>query len=166
MLIAAILVQSSVQKQNLNLHTIFKREKSDLWFVNLTDIEVPYSVQDILRLGKGFSSNMMNDKSKQMIEIVKNSEANIHKIPMSDQQDFKNKVLDLSKALVEKKSLQSFTIFLCLCKRWWEIKANEDERKKKKKGVLEGCLLFSFLLFCWFFSSLFDLGNVFLVQIW
>ena len=27
---------------------------------------------------------------------------------------------------------------------------------------MEGCLLFSFLLFCYFFSWLFDLGNVFL----
>ena len=40
-----------------------------------------------------------------MIEIVKDIEANIHKIPRSDQQDFRNKVLHLSKGLVEKKSL-------------------------------------------------------------
>ena len=26
----------------------------------------------------------------------------------------------------------------------------KDKRKKKKEGVLQGCLLFSFLLFCWF----------------
>ena len=36
----------------------------------------------------------------------------------------------------------------CLCKWWWIIKAKEDERQKKKEGVLEGCLLFSFLPFC------------------
>ena len=41
---------------------------------------MPDSVQGILRLGKGFSSNMINDKSKQMIEIVKDIEANIHTI--------------------------------------------------------------------------------------
>ena len=83
-----ILEQSSVQKKNLNLHRVFEREKSDPWFVNLTDVQVPHSIQDILRLGKGFSSNMMNDKSKQMIEIVKDIEANIHKIPRSDQQEY------------------------------------------------------------------------------
>ena len=33
-----------------------------------------------------------------------------------------------------------------------KIKTKEDERKKKKEGVLEGCLLFSFLLFCLFSS--------------
>ena len=32
------------------------------------------------------------------------------------------------------------------------MKTKEDERKKKKEGVLEDCLLFSFLLFCLFFS--------------
>ena len=63
------------------------------------------SVQDIHRLGKSFSSNVTGDKSKQMIEIVKDIEANIHKIRRSDQQDFRNKVLNLSKGLVEKKSL-------------------------------------------------------------
>ena len=41
--------QSSAQKQNLNLHRVFEREKSDPWFVHLTDIQVPDSVQDILR---------------------------------------------------------------------------------------------------------------------
>ena len=63
-----MLEQSSAQKQNLNLHRVFEREKIDLWFVNLTDIQVPDSVQDILRLGKGFGSNMMNDKLKQISE--------------------------------------------------------------------------------------------------
>ena len=43
---------------------------------------------------------MMNDKSKHMIEIVKDIEANIHKTPRSDQQDFRNKVLHLSKSLL------------------------------------------------------------------
>ena len=71
---SAILEQSSTQKQNLNLHRVFEREKSDPWFVNLTDVQVPDSVQDILRLDKGFSSNVINDKSKQMIEIVKDVE--------------------------------------------------------------------------------------------
>ena len=50
-------------------------------------------------------SNMINDKSKQMIEIVKDIKFKIHKIPRSDQQDFRNKVLHLSKGLVEKKCL-------------------------------------------------------------
>ena len=37
-----------------------------------------------------------------------------------------------------------------LCKWLWEIETKEDERKKKKEGVLEGCLLYSLFLFCWF----------------
>ena len=67
------------------MHRVFERENSGPWFVNLTDIQVPDSVQDILRLGKGFSSNMINDELKQMIEIVKDIEANIHKILRLDQ---------------------------------------------------------------------------------
>ena len=78
---SAILEQSSAQKQNLNLHRVFEREKCDPWFVNLTDVQVTDSVQDILRLGKDFSSNMNNDISKKMIEIVNDIEANTHKIP-------------------------------------------------------------------------------------
>ena len=35
---SAILEQSSAQKRNLNLHRVFKREKSDPWFVNWTDV--------------------------------------------------------------------------------------------------------------------------------
>ena len=58
-------------------------------------------------------------------------------------------------------SRKFFNNFLFLCTWWWEIKTKEDEKKKKKEGVLEGCLLFSFLLFWWFFSWLFDLDNVF-----
>ena len=46
---------------------------------------------------------MINDKSKQMTEIIKDIEVNIHKNRRSDQQNFKNKVLHLSKGLVEKK---------------------------------------------------------------
>ena len=36
------------------------------------------------------------------------------------------------------------------------MKTKEDERKKKKEEVLEGCLLFPFLLFCLFFNGLFS----------
>ena len=107
---SAILEQSSAQKQNLNWHRVFEREKSDPWIVNLTDVQVPDSVQDILRLGEGFSNNIINDKSKQMIEIAKDIEANINKIPRSDQQDFRNNVLNLSKGLVDKKSLHISSI--------------------------------------------------------
>ena len=85
--------------------------------LNLTDIQVPDSVQDILRLGKNFSSFMINDKSKQMIEIVEDIEANIHKIPRSNRQDFRNKVLYLSKGLAEKKRLRINSIDINLAKK-------------------------------------------------
>ena len=44
------------------------------------------------------------------------------------------------------------------------VETKKEEREKKKEGVLEGCLLFSFLLFCLFSQSFFLL--VILVQIW
>ena len=92
------------------MHRVLERENIDPWFVNLTETQVPDSIQDILRLGKGFSSNMINDTSKQMIEIVKDIEANIQKIPKSDQQDFRNKVLHLSKGLLDKNRLDISSI--------------------------------------------------------
>ena len=61
-----------------------RKKKVILGFVDLTDFQVPDLVQGIRSLGKGFSSNMINDKSKQMIEIFKDIEANIHNIPRSD----------------------------------------------------------------------------------
>ena len=36
---------------------------------------------------------------------------------------------------------------LFLCKWLWQVKTKKEERKKKKEGVLEGYLLFSFLPF-------------------
>ena len=75
----------------------------------LTDIKIPDSVRDILKLGKGFSSMVMNCRSRQVIAIIKdvqnvqvNVEANIDKIPRSDQQHFRNKVLHLSKSFTDK----------------------------------------------------------------
>lgn len=95
--------QTNVQEQNLNLHRIFEEGDKDPWFVNLTDIQIPNLVTDILRLGQGFSNRVIKSKSKQMMEIVKDVESNIHKIPILDQQDFRNKVLHLLKSFVDKK---------------------------------------------------------------
>ena len=73
-------------------------------------------------------------------------------------------ILALKRELEEHRNVAQ-VVYNFLCRWWWEIKTKEDERKKKKEGILEGCFLFYFLLFCWFFSCLFILGN-FLVQIW
>ena len=73
--------------------------------INLTNIRIPDSVEDILSLGEGFSNSMINSKSKQMLEIIKDVEASIYKLPHSDQQDFRNKILHLSKDFVDKNNL-------------------------------------------------------------
>ena len=56
------------------------------------------------------------------------------------------------KAIFQNPFLLFFSFFLS-----WVIKTKEDERKEKKEGVLEGCLLFSFLLFCLFSQGFFYL---------
>ena len=63
-----------------------------------------------------------------------------------------------------KRTETSAIVKIYLCKWWWVIKRKEDERKKKKEGVLEGCPLFSFLLFGLFSQAFFLV--VILVQIW
>ena len=40
-----------------------------------------------------------------MLEIIKDVEASIYKLPHSDQQDFRNKILHLSKDFVDKNNL-------------------------------------------------------------
>ena len=78
--------------------------------VNLTNIEIPDSVTAILRLGKGFSSMALNCRSKQVFEIMKDVEANMDKLPRSDQQDFRSKVLHLSKSFIDKFGMHKSSI--------------------------------------------------------
>ena len=73
------------------------RRSSNALIKAIKNIEIPDSVTDILRLGKGFSSMALNCRSKQVVEIIKDVEDNIDKLPRSDQQDFRSKVLHLSK---------------------------------------------------------------------
>ena len=46
------------------------------------------------------------------------------------------------KNTIVKIDIKSFSVWL------WGVMTKEDERKKKKEGVLEGLLLFTFLIFC------------------
>ena len=50
----------------------------------------------------------------------------------------------LKRVLEEHRNFAQVVYNFFLCKWWWEIKTKEDKRKKKKEGVLEGCLFFSF----------------------
>ena len=36
------------------------------------------------------------------------------------------------------------------CRSLWEVKTKKDEKRKRRKGFLEGCFLFSSPLRCWF----------------
>ena len=58
----------------------------------------------------------------------------------------------------------SSTLFKALCGWFWVIKTKKDKRKKKKEGILEGSLLFYFLLFCWFLIIV-DLRTIFWFKI-
>ena len=70
----------------------------------------------------------------------------------------KYKTLDQNHYLKCWKSTETTQIIFFLCRWLWQIKT-------KKEGVLEGCLLFSFLPFCWFpHNCLFWVMT--LVQIW
>ena len=104
------MLQSNFQEQNLNLHKILNEGEKDPWLLNLTNIEIPDSETDILRMGKGLSSMALNCRPKQVVEIIKDVEANIDKIPRSDQQDFRSKVLHLSKSFIDKFSMHKSSI--------------------------------------------------------
>ena len=81
----------------LNQHKMNnKTEDEDPWLLNCTDIDIPDTVKDILRLGEKFSSSFLTKKSQQVYEIVKNLEANIEKIPEKAQDEFRHKILSLS----------------------------------------------------------------------
>ena len=49
--------------------------------MNLTKIEIPKNVHDLLRLGDQFSDPFFANKKTQALEIMKDIEKNIPKIP-------------------------------------------------------------------------------------
>ena len=53
----------------------------------------------------------------------------------------------LKRVLEEHRNVGEEFVCFFLSKWLWVLKTKEDERKKKKGGVLEGCLLFSLLVF-------------------
>ena len=52
----------------------------------------------------------LNCRSKQVVEVIKDVEANIDKLPRSDQQDFRSKVLHLSKSFIDKFGMHKSSI--------------------------------------------------------
>ena len=98
------------QKQNpeplltLNQHkrlNLFNNNK-DPWIVNLTLQPIPENVSDILRMGEGFSSQFIRKKSDQDIELVKDLESNITKIPIDNRQSFRNTFIEISYQYIRK----------------------------------------------------------------
>ena len=98
------------QKQNpefsltLNKHkrlNLFDSNK-DPWIVNLTSQPIPDNVLDTLRMGERFSSQFIRKKSDQVIELVKDLESNITKIPIDDRQSFRNTFIEVSHQYIRK----------------------------------------------------------------
>ena len=64
---------------SLSNETMLLNEK---WFTNLTNIEIPQDVQYILQLGDNFNLPFTNrNKEKLIVELIKNVECNIDKLP-------------------------------------------------------------------------------------
>ena len=74
----------------------------DPWIVNFTFQPIPGNVLDILRMGEGFSSQFNRKKSDQVIELVKDLESNITKIPIDDRQSFRNTFIEISHQYIRK----------------------------------------------------------------
>ena len=53
-------------------------------------------------MGEGFSSQFIRKKSNQVIELVKDLESNIIKIPIDDRQSFRNTFIEVSHQYIRK----------------------------------------------------------------
>ena len=74
---------------------LFDSDK-DPWIVNLTLQPISGNVSDILRMGEGFSSQFIRKKSDQVIDLVKDLESNITKIPIDNRQSFRNTFIEIT----------------------------------------------------------------------
>ena len=70
--------------------------------MNLTKIEIPKNVHDLLRLGNKFSNPFFADKKTQALEIIKDIERNIPKIPDEFKEEFGLKVANQTKHFLSK----------------------------------------------------------------
>ena len=98
--------QNPEPKLTLNQHKRLNLIDNDRdpWIVNLTPRPqpIPENVSDILRTGEGFSSQYIRKKSNQVIELIKDLESNITKIPVDNRQSFRNSFIEISHQYIRK----------------------------------------------------------------
>ena len=111
-------------------------------YSNLNSNPYHYGFKFMLTSNKSISQNFKNSESIESSKYKKR--------PNLDQTNLLGFTImrNQQKRRREKRTEMSASYFLC---KWlWVVKTKNDVRKKKKEGVLEGCLLFSVLFLCWF----------------
>ena len=79
------------------------------WLKNYSNVALPQSVSDNIRLGNKFSSSFLSSKNEHIFEIVKDLETDIHEIPEEKQDEFRHKFLSLSLKYINKpKNISDF----------------------------------------------------------
>ena len=58
---------------------------------NLSNTQIPPQVQDLLRLGDDFCNPAFTSKRKQSLEVLKDVEKNIYKIPIDKREELRLK---------------------------------------------------------------------------
>ena len=117
----------SVDNICLNKHK--NSNNPDPWLINYSNIILPDSVSDIIRLGDKFSSSFVSSKKEHIFEIVKDLETNIHKIPEEKQDEFRHKVLSLSSKYISKpKHISDFDRSIAM-----KIKSTQNFLKDEKQ---------------------------------
>ena len=116
-----------VDKICLNKHK--NSNNPDPWLINYSNIILPDSVSNIIRLGDKFSSSFVSSKNEHIFEIVKDLETNIHKIPEEKQDEFRHKVLSLSSKYINKpKHISDFDRSIAM-----KIKSTQEFLKDEKQ---------------------------------
>lgn len=74
----------------------------DPWLVNCTDIIIPETIKDVLRLSDNFCSSFLINKNKIVFETIKDLETNIYKIPEDQRDEFRKRVINTSSNFLKK----------------------------------------------------------------
>ena len=75
---------------------------NDPWLTNLSNTQIPPQVQDLLRLGDDFCNPAFTSKRKQSLEVLKDVEKKIYKIPIDKREELRLKVVNKCKFYLSK----------------------------------------------------------------
>lgn len=90
-------------KKNYKLDQHNLTDGNDPWLINLSDVDIPKPIGDVLRPGENFSSEFLSSQQTQTLELIKDFENKSHVITT----DYREKVRNITVTAI-KTNIQKF----------------------------------------------------------